>query len=551
MDKQKADQIIKEYMQKLYGFAVKKTYSYDEAEELCAEIIKEVYSSLLKAREVINVEGYIWRISEHTYAKYVSFQKKHEGISIDGMEIPFYDDYVLEDSDEEIGRLRREIAFLTEKRRRIVFRFYYEGKSISVIAKEMDIPEGTVKWHLNKARNELKEGFSMERKIGKLGLSPVTALGFGHSGNPGSNAGPEFYLGDKLNLNVVYSVYHQPRTVEEIAEELGMTPVFLQDRIDFLEGNGFLVRTTGGRYTTYVKFSAGEYSREQDEMKLKLQLQIAEMLVKEYVPVVRKAVEDVTDIYIPGGNRELLEATAVFYAISEKCEIPIQKDLSNYSIKTTAGGEFIAMVEMECNVSDPDYKPERQWPDYTICGSMWRGPGKYRSVRSWSVDSRYDNREGRWANNLYTDYEYLYEYIKGMLGEMPAADSAANPAVNPASDEKFARLKERGFLTEDGRVNIMVIKGSMDDFFAKIPALNDEIKAHFADKALEFAMLSARRYPPQMQDLIIAWGVGGFIGSTVALMVMDILYGEGVFRPLTEEERVTANLLMFSDMLPE
>ena len=64
-------------------------------------------------------------------------------------------------------------------------------------------------------------------------------------------------------------------------------------------------------------------------------------------------------------------------------------------------------------------------------------------------------------------------------------------------------------------------------------------------------MLSARRYPPQMQDLIIAWGVEGFIGSTVALMVMDILYGEGVFKPLTEEERVTANLLMFSDMLPE
>ncbi|MCH5261095.1 MAG: hypothetical protein J1F18_15200, partial [Lachnospiraceae bacterium] len=74
MDKQKADQIITEYMQKLYGFAIKKTYSYDEAEDLCAEIIKEVYSSLLKAREVINVEGYIWRISEHTYAKYVSFQ---------------------------------------------------------------------------------------------------------------------------------------------------------------------------------------------------------------------------------------------------------------------------------------------------------------------------------------------------------------------------------------------------------------------------------------------------------------------------------------------
>ena len=141
MEKQKADQIIMEYMQKLYGFAIKKAYSYEEAQELCAEITCEVYSSLLKAKEIINVEGYIWRISEHTYSKYVSVKKKHEGISIDETEIPFYDDYAFEESDGEIERLRRGIAFLTEKRRRIVFCFYYENKPISVIAKEMDLPE--------------------------------------------------------------------------------------------------------------------------------------------------------------------------------------------------------------------------------------------------------------------------------------------------------------------------------------------------------------------------------------------------------------------------
>lgn len=70
----------------------------------------------------------------------------------------------------------------------------------------MEIPEGTVKWHLNKAKIELKEGLLMERKIGKLGLSPMNATGFGHSGSPGRNGGPEFYLRDRQNLNIVYSV---------------------------------------------------------------------------------------------------------------------------------------------------------------------------------------------------------------------------------------------------------------------------------------------------------------------------------------------------------
>ena len=303
MDKQKADQIITEYLKKIYGFAIKKSYSYDEAEELCAEIVCEVYLSLRKADEIISMERYIWRISNYVYSKYVSSRKKHEGISIDGMQIPYWENDAFEESEEELSRLRREIAFLKEKRRQIVYRFYYEDKSISVIAKEMEIPEGTVKWHLNKAKIELKEGLLMERKIGKLGLSPMNATGFGHSGSPGRNGGPEFYLRDRQNLNIVYSVYYSPKTKEEIAEELAITPVYLEEKINFLEENGFLVKTAGNRYTTYVRFDSGRYSLELQENRLKLQLRIAEILAEEYVPLVREAVKEVKNVYLPDGNR--------------------------------------------------------------------------------------------------------------------------------------------------------------------------------------------------------------------------------------------------------
>jgi len=68
---------------------------------------------------------------------------------------------------------------------------------------------------------------------------------------------------------------------------------------------------------------------------------------------------------------------------------------------------------------------------------------------------------------------------------------------------------------------------------------------------LENAMLTAKDYPPQIRDLVVASNVVGFVTSTVALMVMDILYGDGTFKPLTEQEKVTSNLLMFCDRLPE
>ena len=183
MEKQKADKLIVKYSSKVYGFAVKKSYSYDEAEELSGEMLKEVYLSMLSADDIVNVEGYVWRICAHVYAKYVNQKKKGGGISLDGMEgyeVPYFDEYDFGETEEEIRKLRKEIGFLS----------YYEGKSIALIANEKGLSVGTVKWHLNKARNDLKEGFNMKRTIGSLGLSPVVAEGFSHNGRPGSKGGP-------------------------------------------------------------------------------------------------------------------------------------------------------------------------------------------------------------------------------------------------------------------------------------------------------------------------------------------------------------------------
>ena len=169
---------------------------------------------------------------------------------------------------------------------------------------------------------------------------------------------------------------------------------------------------------------------------------------------------------------------------------------------------------------------------------MTRISSKYPSIHGWSIDSRYSSRKGGWKNTLTSDYEYLYEYITRAIKD------------DSASADKFDRLRQREFISEDGKINIMIVKAKAEDFFAKIPFLDEKLISSFADKALEIAMLNARNYPPQMQDLVIFNGVSGFISRDVALMVMDILYSNGTFRPLTEKEKITSNLIMFSDILP-
>lgn len=538
MNKHQADTIITEYLQKIYGFAVKKSFNYEEAEELSSEIIAEVYTSLLHLDEIANIEGYIWRISEHVYSKYVASKKRHQGVSIDNVILPYYENYSNLEAQEEIEKLRLEIAFLNKTRREIVYKHYYENRSIRSISSEMKIPEGTVKWHLNKARNDLKEGYTMERKIGKLGLNPVKASCFGHGGDPGGNLGPETYLGDSLNLNIVYSVYHTPRTKSEIAEELGMTPVFIEDRITYLEENGFLTKISNEKYTTYVEFSPETYSQEEYENRLKVQLKIAEIIADTFPETVRAELKDFKDVYIPSGNYELFEASCIFHGIA-KTRIPIDKDISHHIIKTTAGGSFYANVDLEKTCSDPEYVPTLRTHNYWVCGQMTRWSEKYESVASSSHDSRLCSRKNAWMNNLTSDYEYIYEYITGAIED------------NEANADKFNRLREREFLTPDNKVNVMIVKDNMWNFLNRIPQIPKDIIDKFSSTALEFATIAAKKYPPQIQDRVIVECMNNFMGNGVAVMALDILYERGIFKPLTENEKVTFDLFMFSDKLPK
>ena len=97
----------------------------------------------------------------------------------------------------------------------------------------------------------------------------------------------------------------------------------------------------------------------------------------------------------------------------------------------------------------------------------------------------------------------------------------------------------------------MILKDTAESFLAKIPTIDESLKNSFANFALEWAMINVKNFPPQMQDLILHRNIDNFIGTDVAVMVMDILYSNGTFRPLTEREKITSDLIMFSDILPQ
>ena len=102
--------------------------------------------------------------------------------------------------------------------------------------------------------------------------------------------------------------------------------------------------------------------------------------------------------------------------------------------------------------------------------------------------------------------------------------------INPkskATSDKFKRLRDRGFLTKDGKINIMIVKSSWNDFKNMLPGPDKSLLDEFAKYALEQAMIQAKQYPPQIQDRFVYDFMDWAIGNTVAMMVLDELYGLG------------------------
>lgn len=87
---------------------------------------------------------------------------------------------------EEYKLLRREIVWLGKTNREIVLLYYYHNMEIAEIAKSLNLPSGTVKWHLSDAKKIMKEGMKKMRDSGNLGIQPVRLYNMGHDGSVGS-----------------------------------------------------------------------------------------------------------------------------------------------------------------------------------------------------------------------------------------------------------------------------------------------------------------------------------------------------------------------------
>lgn len=533
MDKATADALMEGYTKKLFGFALQKARRIDEAEELAARLTLEVYSALRQAKEVANPDGYVWRVACHTFARYVEETKRGAHRSLD--DIPFADphDFTEQIADEDVcRRLRQEITYLSRTQREVVRLHYFENRRLSDIAATLSLPLGTVKWHLYDAKSNLKKGLMSVRTTGTLGLNPIEFDSMGHGGWSGPKGDTADFLRTRLAQNVAFAAYYTPKTVNEIAEELGVSPLFIEDELAPLVEFGFIDRLPGGKYRTNIYITVPNAQRTEQE--LAAYQRAAAQVCEAYIPRVLAAVEEITpaECYCPDGDCNLLRWAAVLNVLGDCRGLDIV-DWKRFLVKRPDGGEFTAYASVKAGPEVPSMS------HYDICGDMWRDIGGKYPISAWQIDTAFDVREGLWRDNLDTDYDYLYEWLTGALKK------------EPSQIEKYRRLRDKGYLTEEDKVNIVVYRGDLESFKRRLPEADDALRSIVRSLGEELYALAKPHYPAHMQELCrVVCMEGGLSNGKLRISVIDRLLEQGILTLPTERQKSGLSTMLFCDVLP-
>ena len=331
--------IIESYIEKVYGYAVNRTYSREEADELAQEILFTAVRELPRLREESRFEPWLWGIADNVTKSFRRNMGKQRAmysygcaLSFDALEHLSCEDEHFEDREEIYDSLRTKIAMLSRIYRDIIVLYYYDGLSTKAISEKLDIPEGTVRWRLTEARRKLRKEFD---DMNETALRPVRMKVdiYGNGNYDGIKVPfPSVYVNDALSQNILYYCYEQPNGVENLAKACGVPAYYIEERVENLLKREAVKEVSKGRYQTdFIIWSDkhGIYCEENAEKAL---MPMMDKLLGALGGISRETAG--IDFYKAEKSEEdlfyLYGAMAFSYASEHYCRLPYPQIPKNY-----------------------------------------------------------------------------------------------------------------------------------------------------------------------------------------------------------------------------
>lgn len=179
-DRAAFDDLVRRHERRAYQYAFRLTSNAEEAADIVADAFIRIYNALQNFRSQSAFTTWMYRILTNCYLDLRKKEKSRPTVSLDAsLQTPGNDiERQVEDEsagpDEEAEKHAREKAVqdailkLPEYQRAMLVMYHVEMLSYEQIAESLDLPLGTVKSRLNRARLSLRELLAQDEELFQL-----------------------------------------------------------------------------------------------------------------------------------------------------------------------------------------------------------------------------------------------------------------------------------------------------------------------------------------------------------------------------------------------
>lgn len=163
------DLLIRNYEKRVYNLAYRLCGSYDEANDVSMDAFIRVFQAIKHFRGDANFSTWLFRIVTNVYLDRRKRTKNRQHLSLEEyieleensvsrqIEDPAPHPGQVAETNERNAALQKAVNSLPDYQRAMVVLYHTEGLSYEEIADSLDLPIGTVKSRLNRARLVLRE----------------------------------------------------------------------------------------------------------------------------------------------------------------------------------------------------------------------------------------------------------------------------------------------------------------------------------------------------------------------------------------------------------
>lgn len=180
-DRNAFNDLVRKHQGRAYQFAYRLTSNADEASDIVAEAFVRVFNALKNFRHQSAFSTWLYRIITNCYLDYRKKDKSRQTVGLEtdpvgdaeaGMERQIVDPNAAPDADAERNERERLVQAalrrLPEYQATMLVLYHVEMLSYEEIAETLDLPLGTVKSRLNRARMSLREQLEGHEELFRL-----------------------------------------------------------------------------------------------------------------------------------------------------------------------------------------------------------------------------------------------------------------------------------------------------------------------------------------------------------------------------------------------